>query len=129
MDKNRLENLAVLKKEIQLLEEELQRIPVVSDSVRGSMPEFPYVEVVVPISGIDDSDSASIRKKIEEKTRKLKRELLEVEDWLDTIPDSEARTILRAYYRQGMSQEQIAATLGYNRSSISKKIKNYLEKI
>ena len=127
MTKKELENLIKLRREIKLLEDELQNLPVVSDSVRGSMPGFPYIEVVVPISGVDEG--TGIRQKLEEKIEKLKLEISAVDEWIDTIQDAEMRMIMRMRYRNGMTQEAIATCLGYDRSSVSKKIKKYLNEL
>lgn len=49
----------------------------------------------------------------------------EMEAWIEEVPDPEMRTILRLYYRDGLSQREIAKELGYEDSTISHKLKRF----
>ena len=66
---------------------------------------------------------AKLRKKIE----RLKDLLIEAEFFMTEIEDSEIRTILRQYYINDLTQGQIAKTLNYERSTISRKIEKFWE--
>ena len=122
MTKEELEQLQYLKLEVKQLQEELKSGPPTTDSVKGSMDEFPYIEQTIKIFGADESKAGKLRKKLEKKLKKLQDMISDMEEWLDTIPDSETRLILRLTYRNGLKQEQIADELGYVQSAISKKM-------
>lgn len=126
MTKERLEKMRALRSEIRLLEEAVNHLPVTQDSVKGSMSEFPYIEVTIPISGTDAGQGQRLKQKILQKIAKLQNELNELEEWLDKIHEPELRTILRLYYGQGMTQEEIGDKVGYSRETIQRKIKKYV---
>lgn len=51
--------------------------------------------------------------------RKLLRQLNKAEKFIETVENSETRTILRKYYITGMSQEEIADDMHYTQGRIS----------
>ena len=57
--------------------------------------------------------------------KKLQRKIIEAEKFIEIQTDSELRTILRSYYINGLSQEEIGKLLGYDRSTITKKLKRF----
>lgn len=103
MTKDRLKQIPALQLEIKLIQEELQNLPYTTDSVTGSDPEFPYTKHVVKIYGIDEARGEQLRKKLNQKLIELQNKLMEMEDFLDEIPDSEMRVILRLRFRNGLS--------------------------
>lgn len=129
MTKDDLEQIKGLKSEIKAIQDDLHNLPITKDSVTGSMVDFPYIQRTVVISGLDEDKGKKLRKRLEKKLDELQDMLLEMENWLDTIPDSEIRAILRLKYRNGMTNKQIGDELGYDQSSISKKINNLLSKM
>ena len=54
---------------------------------------------------------------------KLNKRLKAAEKFIESVEDSEMRTILRMYYINGNTQQEIADALHYDQSSISHKIK------
>ncbi len=128
MTKQDLEQLRALKTEIRLLDEELHSLPMTTDSVTGSMPEHPYISHTIKIKGLDMELHDSLQKRLERKLVVLQGRLKAMEDWLDTVEDSEMRTILRLHYRNGLKHEVIANELGYSRHAITMKIKRFFEK-
>lgn len=54
---------------------------------------------------------------------KLMRKLTEAEKFIESVEDSEMRTILRMYYINGDSQQEIGDELHYDQTTISHKIK------
>ena len=47
-----------------------------------------------------------------------------IEEWIDTL-DAEIRTIVRMVYINNMEHEEVASELGYERSSITKKLSRF----
>ncbi|MDD4566091.1 MAG: hypothetical protein PHE79_11535 [Eubacteriales bacterium] len=122
-----LEKLKKLKLEAKQLEDELRKVPCTKDSVKGSMTEHPYIEQTIRICGVDEHKAKKVRKRLEYKLEELQEAISAMEDYLDTVDDPEMRTILRLYYRNGLTQGQIGAELGYDRSVISRKLKFFWE--
>ena len=125
LNKEELEQLQFLKLEVKQLQEELKSGPPTMDSVKGSMDEFPYIEQTIKIFGADETKAGKLRKKLEKKLKELQDMISDMEDWLDTIEESEMRTILRLKYRNGLENQQIAKELGYEKSTISKKLTKF----
>jgi RNA polymerase sigma factor (sigma-70 family) len=69
-----------------------------------------------------EEERAELAKKILRKERQLARKVSEIEDWLESVPDPEMRTILRYYYEEGLSQREIGEKLGYERSTITHRL-------
>lgn len=121
MTKQELEQLKSLKQEVKQLQNELRHMPLTTDSVKGSMDEFPYIEQTFKIVGVDMDKAKRLRKKLGRKLDELQDMIEVMEDWLETVPDSEIRTILRLKYRNGMNWARIGEELGYDRTTVSKK--------
>lgn len=68
-----------------------------------------------------------LRHKLSVKQRKIFEEIYQLENYLESIDNPELRVILRMYYRDGISQQCIAAELGYDHSTVSKKIVKFWE--
>lgn len=129
MTRVELEQLKSLKQEAKQLQEELNNLPLTTDSVKGSMPEFPYIERTIKIVGIDEDKAKKVRKKLEKTLDDLQEMILVMEEWLETVEDSEIRTILRMKYRNGMKDKEIAAELGYCRQAVGMKLKKFFSEI
>ena len=127
MTREELKQIPALKQEIKLIQKELQNLPCTTDSVTGSDSEFPYIKHVIRIHGFDEDKGTRLRRKLEYKLEELQDILLEMEKWLDTIEDAEARVILRLKFRNGMTDRDIGSELGYDRSTISLKIREFFE--
>ncbi|WP_206460225.1 hypothetical protein [Anaerovorax sp. IOR16] len=127
MTKSDLEQIKGLKSEIKVIQEDLQNLPMTKDSVTGSMVDYPYIKRTMVITGLDEDKGHRLRRKLERKLGELQDTLFEMEDWLDSVRDAEMRTILRLKCRNGMTNKQIASELGYDKSTITKKINKILE--
>ena len=51
----------------------------------------------------------------------------EVEEFIDNMPEGEERQVFELYYLEGMKQREVADMIGLERSSISKKISDFLQ--
>lgn len=59
------------------------------------------------------------------KRRSLLRRIKQAEEFIDSIEDSEMRTILRMYYITGCSQQEIGDELGYTAARINQKLSKF----
>lgn len=109
------------------LEDELREIKpqVLKDSVKGSSVDFPYTQHTVVVEGETELEKNPAYRKLKRELDKTRTEWLEkireVEQYLRDM-DPETQDILRRYYVNGQTMEQIGADLGYVKSAIHKKI-------
>ncbi|MGN6710703.1 DUF1492 domain-containing protein [Anaerocolumna jejuensis] len=102
-------------------------------TVKGSSKYFPYTPMTFHVAGIDPADATQRQEAISELLRQrevqrdeLLKKQIEIEQYIAGIQDSTTRTIFRMYFIDGMSQWQIARKLGYERSSISQRIRRFV---
>lgn len=127
--KKRLKKLRALIKEAEHLQSEYNDLicfpkEPVCDSYKDYRTGYPHTK---PMAGYGDSDYVDIRQRLYEKHRQIQGEIAFLEEWLDSIPDPEIRDILRLLYINGLTQEQIAAELGYSVITIKRRLKNFWE--
>ena len=129
-----LKQLRALHREIEQLDKSIQRlkereVPVVSGKVRGSSHDFPYTEVRTTVMMYEPKANDTIQKLLKmkrERREKAEKKVVEIEDFISSIPDSETRQIFELYFQQGMRQQDIAEKLNIERSTVSKKISGYI---
>lgn len=136
MDREQLEQYRKLKKEIaaldksiEILSRKLEQVPVVMGSVQASMDDFPYTRTHLKVEINDPAESKSLKKRIMTRDRRRIRVLKiieDIEEYIETIPDSTDRQIFEMVYLYGMTYAKVADALGYDRSSIGKRIKRQL---
>jgi hypothetical protein len=124
MTKEELEGIRALKKEIEQIKNELRDLPMVFDTVQGCTPTR-WDKHVITIRGRDVRRETRLKAKLEITLDELQEKLLLMEEWLDSVSDGEMRVILRMKYRSGMKEKQIADELGYDKSTISKKLSKF----
>ena len=97
--------------------------------VRGSMNGFPYAQCHFVVSGPDVKSDVERKKLVSQLLVDLKGHLqlyedmkLDIEMFIESLEKVEDRAILRLKYIDKWTDERIGAELGYDRSSISKKI-------
>jgi len=139
MEKEKLRQYIDACELIKETEHDIQRLKkkkqtVLMDSVKGSMPEFPYIEQHFHIEGTSCTYVEDSRLRIEEKLleeRRLKAEQLraEVEAWMSTIPLRMQR-IVRYKFFEGLSWERIAIKLGCHATadSVRMELERFLQK-
>lgn len=83
---------------------------IVTDVVSSSSPEYPYTEHPTSIHGVSPNQALIERKrKLQDK---LRRQTEEIEAFIDTLPSSKDRRIVRMRVLDGMGWEQAAAKMG-----------------
>ena len=120
--------------------EQLKRIPDEIKAIEESLknPRMEYVNVYykdyrtgkgIPKSrseyDYDHQEWYRLKKKLRQKIEKLSRLIIQAELFIANIEDSEIRTILRMYYINGQTQDQIASQLNCDRSTVSKKLDRF----
>lgn len=119
--REKLEEYISKKREIEELENKLiYDNSVDHDVILDYRKGYPQPQAIV---GVDWSRVDRYRKRL----AKLKEECTEVEEFVEGIEDSMTRRIFRMYYIEGASQEQVARSVGMERSSVSKKIDKFLK--
>jgi len=122
MDKKELSQLRHLKREVELLEQQIADAEYesskykASDVVLGSNPVWPYQEKTFRVEGIDipkyERHLQRLRKKLEQRLEELMEMRERLEEYIETVPDSLIRQILILRYVNGLSWKQVAAHIG-----------------
>ena len=89
---------------------------IVQTNVKGSNPDFPYQEQHFRIQGTeftyqDDGNLRLEEKLLEERKENATKVKMQVEQWLNTIPNRMQR-IIRYKIFEGMTWEQVAIRIG-----------------
>ena len=115
------------------IEDELQEIrpQVLKDSVKGSSIDFPYTEHTVVVEGEVGLERDPVYKRLKRELNQARTEWLEkireVESVLRDM-DPEMQDILRRYYVNGQTMEEIGEAIGYSKGRVSQKINGYFKK-
>lgn len=131
MTKKRLEQYGDLLKEIVLLERQIDNTPdetYQADVVRGSYDCPPFTQHSVMISGYGDNPLLA---RLERRKRKLQKERLAIEDFIDDIDDSQIRMIISLKYINGLNWRQVAFSIGGKNTEkgVQKACERFLNKI
>lgn len=120
-----------LKEEIQDIEAEISELKniKVTDVVKASYSDFPYTEHSVKVYGNDEHVLDLIAEKRQKKAE-LEQLKYDIERFIDNIPDSQTRRIIRYKYIRGCSWAEVAKRIGGNntRESVRKMSRRFLEK-
>ena len=94
-----------------------QRKTIIQDSVKGSMHDFPYAAQNFKIQGMtysavrDPGALAAYERPLEERKAKAEEIKVQVEAWLNTIPQRMQR-IIRFRFFEGLSWGETASRIG-----------------
>lgn len=121
MDKKILEDYIDACENIKDTEKHIQRLKkrkktVIQTNVSGSNPNFPYEKKHFKVQGVqfsyaDDDRLRAEEAILEERKANAEKLKLEVEQWMNTIPNRMQR-IIRYKIFDGMTWEQVAARIG-----------------
>lgn len=138
--KKSLEQILSLKAEETDLENRLNNSKeiIITDNVRGSSKEYPYVQHNMIIEGIDykrQIRDKKYRRMIRQKQDKINELIREAEYYLDNIEDSDIRQIIRHVYFDGKDYNQTAHQMNcdnpkakFTADNIRMKLKRFFEK-
>lgn len=108
----------MLKKQI----EDIETITT-KDSVKGSLSEHPYIETHFTLEGIDYEDYNRRIRRLQRQLNRRVEELLDLVDetneYIESIEDSLIRQIIALRYINGLTWEQVAASIGGNNTADS----------
>ena len=129
MTKKKLEEYKSKKAEIKELQYKLSHLGegdslIGNDVIMDYRKGYPIPQSIV---GYDFEKEKRLRESYEKRIQKLRAECLEVEMWIEDIPDSLIRRIFRMHYVDGMTQKEISKIIHLDRSRISRKIDDFLK--
>ena len=132
IDKTVFKEIKNLKKECEDLEAriKIEENTVLTDSVKGSSTEYPYIQHNCVIEGIQDSRKyKKYKRMLKNKKRDLEKKLTNLEYQLNYIDDSEIRQIIRYKYEDDMNWIQIMHKMNFNNTDTArKKLERFLQK-
>lgn len=137
MDKKTLRQYRALLKEqalndkaIDKLYDRATQVPTVMGKVVGSSHDFPYTEVrtSVQIDEPKEADEIARRLRIrKERQEQIREAVLEIEQFIASIPDSTDRQIFEMTFLEGITQDEVGEKLGYSKGRISQRIAEVLK--
>ena len=137
MDKKTLKQYRPLKREQEMIEKKLDRleerketVPAVYGKVKGSAPEFPYIETHMTVAMWEPKRMDSIdRQRIINEKRKDQVDalLIEIEEFIADIPDSTHRQIFEMVFLDGKTQQEVGESVGYSKGRVSQIISQYVK--
>ena len=103
--------------------------------VQGSTKGFPYRECHIVVGAPSMADTQEREKKVRqlmaklgERKKKYEQMKMDIDIAIENIEDMEMRQIFQYKYIDEMSNQEIGEELGYDRTTITKKINRFLEK-
>ena len=135
MTKYELPKLKELNKEIIVLQKQMNNIHVeanmVSDTVTGSSPFFPFCEHTIKITGVDveayERKISRLKREQQKRIDELLDKVKEIKDFISSEPDSEMRAILECRYVDCMTWEEIAGVLHMCERTVRRKYQRWWE--
>ena len=132
MDKQILEQYIDACELIKETEEDIRRVKkqrktILNDRVYGSMKEFPYTVQGIKIHGMaysvvsDPGSLEAYERLLEERKTRAEEIKVQVEAWLNTIPQRMQR-IVRFKFFEGLSWGEAATKIGRKATADSRKI-------
>lgn len=107
-----------MRKELAVLQDELERMEVLTDTVKGSSANWPYTEHTMRVQGRNANDEVRVRAQMKELTRRCMR----VEEAVKKAPNSTIRCVLTLRYLRGMKWRQVADALDEDSEDSVRKI-------
>lgn len=129
MDRQQLERYRSQKEEIRELRYKLEHLGE-GDGLIGNSTIFDYStgyprpQAVV---GYDYNKERRLRAQYSTRLAKLRYDCEETEQWIESISDSQMRRIFRMRFLEGMILEQIGKKMHVDKSTVSRKIENFLK--
>ena len=122
MNKKELSQLRYLNREIELLKEQIEKAEqdveanMAADTVAGSNPVWPYQPRSFRVEGIAipeyERRVGRLKRKLQRRLEEVMEKREEIEEYIDSIDDSQIRMILTLRYVNGLSWQQVAEHIG-----------------
>lgn len=119
--------LALIERQLDRLYERLENVETVSGKVTKSGDDFPYIEEHVTVQMAEPKAATAIKDQIREKEdrqRAIRREIAQVEDFIDALPDGIEKRVMEMVYLDGESQADVADQVGYTQARVSQIIRD-----
>ena len=122
--------LALIERQLDRLYERLENVETVSGKVTKSGDDFPYIEEHVTVQMAEPKAATAIKDQIREKEdrqRAIQREIAQVEDFIDALPDGIEKRVMEMVCLDGESQYDVADVLEITQGRVSQIIKKICE--
>lgn len=137
MTRQGLKNFKMLKKEIRQLETEIQQLKceTVTDTVRGSGREWPYIDHVISITGLDQQGYQKkvhrLKRRLTKRKNALQDQWAEIDRFISGMDSSMDRQMITLRYVEGLSWDRVAAKMGsgYSVDAIKKAHERLLKRL
>ena len=139
MTTDKLEQYRALVAEVEVLEARQRKAAsrkpeIVTDTVKGSSPNFPFVSHTISITGEDTRHNATLMRIERARNVRIKKAhklLAEIEEFIATLEDAKLRRIIEVHYIDGKTWRQ-TATIVYGspqyEDAARKRVKRFLQK-
>ena len=139
MTTEKLEQYRALVAEVEVLEARQRKAAsrkpeIVTDTVKGSSPNFPFVSHTISITGEDTRHNATLLRIEQARNVRIKKAhklLAEIEEFIATLEDAKLRRIIEVHYIDGKTWRQ-TATIVYGspqyEDAARKRVKRFLQK-
>ena len=127
--RNRRE-IALIDAALARLEEQLDEVAIVPGKVTKSSDDFPYIEEHVSVEIPEPSEASRIREKMAEKEKRrseIAREMRQVEEHIERMPEGIDKQIFEMVYLDGMTQTEAGESVGDTQGRVSQIIKCWIK--
>lgn len=114
----------------KIQDEQMKEIPTVLGKVKGSSPNFPYIEqhfTVMMDEPVEADKQAERIKRLGQEIEQAEKEVDEVEQFISTIEDTRDKEVLSLRYIEGKKVKDVGKQLGYTHGRISQIISKYVK--
>ena len=122
--------LVLINRQLDRLNDQLEKVPVIQGKVSGSSKDYPYIESHVTVQMREPKAASTIKDRIRgRKKRKawLEAEISEVEEFISAMPDGMEKQIFEMVYLDDMSQGDAAEMVGYTQARVSQIMNSVLK--
>ncbi len=114
----------------KIQDEQMKEIPTVLGKVKGSSPNFPYIEqrfTVMMEEPVEADKQAERIKRLGQEIEQAEKEVDEVEQFISAIRDTRDKEVLSLRYIEGKKAIEVAGIVGYTKGRISQIVKKYIK--
>jgi DNA-directed RNA polymerase specialized sigma24 family protein len=126
MQRDELKNLSWLKRETEHQERKLEELTAKAEGTRQVFSHLPKGKTPKDTMGDLAAEIADLRTIIEKSRKEYYREAVRLEKFIEAIPDSQMRMVMRLRHQEGYSWWRIGEKMGYDGSTVRKKYGRFL---